>query len=195
VAVPIVTLRDVIPPSLPIVTERLVLRPFTRGDLSDFIAIYASPDVSRFLYTEPYDDETGPAALEKRIGIPAFDRDDQALNLAMVVRESGDLVGSLAFFYRSHTHLQGEIGYVVRPDAQGRGFAREGATELLRLGFVHLGLHRITGQCDARNVASASVMRRLGMRREAHLRENEFVKGEWTDELMFAILASEWLPE
>jgi RimJ/RimL family protein N-acetyltransferase len=30
------------------------------------------------------------------------------------------------------------------------------------------------------------------MRREAHLRENEFVKGEWTDELVYAILASEW---
>jgi RimJ/RimL family protein N-acetyltransferase len=30
------------------------------------------------------------------------------------------------------------------------------------------------------------------MRREAHLRENEFVKGEWTDELVFAMLASEW---
>jgi RimJ/RimL family protein N-acetyltransferase len=30
------------------------------------------------------------------------------------------------------------------------------------------------------------------MRKEAHFIENEFVKGEWTDELVFAILASEW---
>ena len=30
------------------------------------------------------------------------------------------------------------------------------------------------------------------MRREAHLRENEFVKGEWVDELVYAILATEW---
>jgi RimJ/RimL family protein N-acetyltransferase len=30
------------------------------------------------------------------------------------------------------------------------------------------------------------------MRREAHLRENEFVKGEWADELIYAMLASEW---
>jgi RimJ/RimL family protein N-acetyltransferase len=35
-------------------------------------------------------------------------------------------------------------------------------------------------------------MERLGMRREAHLRENEFIKGEWTDELVYAILADEW---
>jgi RimJ/RimL family protein N-acetyltransferase len=35
-------------------------------------------------------------------------------------------------------------------------------------------------------------MQRLGMRQEAHLIQNERVKGEWTDELVFAILAEEW---
>jgi hypothetical protein len=35
-------------------------------------------------------------------------------------------------------------------------------------------------------------MERIGMRREAHLAENEFVKGEWTDELIYAILRREW---
>jgi RimJ/RimL family protein N-acetyltransferase len=63
---------------------------------------------------------------------------------------------------------------------------------MLRLGFVELGLHRIIGQCDARNTASARVMERLGMRREAHLIANEFVKGEWTDELIYAMLDREW---
>lgn len=180
-------------PAFPIATERLLLRPFTAGDVGAFLAIYAPPDVSRFLYTEPLDAATAPAALEKRIGIPAFDGDGQSLNLAMIVSHTDDLVGNLTLFYRSHTHHQGEIGFVVRPDAQGQGFAREGARELLGLGFSHLGLHRITGQCDGRNTASASVMTHLGMRREAHLRENEFVKGEWTDELVFAVLASEWV--
>jgi RimJ/RimL family protein N-acetyltransferase len=180
-------------PTFPIATERLLLRPFTSEDLGGFLAIYASPDVSRFLYTEPLNVTSGPPALQERIGIPPFDADDQALNLAMVVSHTDDLVGSLTLFYRSHTHRQGEIGFVVRPDAQGHGFAREGARELLRLGFSHLGLHRIIGRCDARNQPSASLMARLGMRREAHLVENEFVKGEWTDELIFAILASEWM--
>ena len=53
---------------------------------------------------------------------------------------------------------------------------------MLRHGFDGLGLHRIVGRLDARNTASARVLERLGMRREAHLRENEYVKGEWTDE-------------
>jgi RimJ/RimL family protein N-acetyltransferase len=63
---------------------------------------------------------------------------------------------------------------------------------MLRLGFEEIGFHRIVGRMDARNAASAGVLERLGMRREAHLRENEFIKGEWADELVYAILASEW---
>jgi len=179
-------------PSFPITTNRLLLRPFTSADIDAFLAIYAIPDVSRFLYTDPFDAATGMAVLQKRTAIPEFDGDVQTLTLAMVVRDTDDVIGNLTFFYRSHIHRHGEIGFVVRPDAQGQGFAREGATGLLRLGFSHLGLHRITGRCDARNTASAFVMTRLGMRKEAHFRENEFVKGEWTDELVFAILASEW---
>jgi len=53
-------------------------------------------------------------------------------------------------------------------------------------------LHRIIGRCDARNTASARLMGRLGMRREAHFRENEWFKDEWGDELIYAMLDGEW---
>jgi RimJ/RimL family protein N-acetyltransferase len=63
---------------------------------------------------------------------------------------------------------------------------------LLHLGFDGLGLHRITARLDARNQASARVAGRLGMRQEAHLLHNEWFKGEWSDELDFAMLEAEW---
>jgi RimJ/RimL family protein N-acetyltransferase len=65
---------------------------------------------------------------------------------------------------------------------------------MLRLGFDHLGLHRIVGRLDARNTASARVLEKLGMRREAHLIDNEHVKGEWSSEMIYAMLATEWMP-
>ena len=46
--------------------------------------------------------------------------------------------------------------------------------------------------CDPRNLASVRVMERIGMRREAHLIETRFVKGEWVSDLVHAILAAEW---
>jgi len=63
---------------------------------------------------------------------------------------------------------------------------------LLRIAFDDLGLHRVFGSVEARNAASARVLGKLGMRREAHFVENEFVKGEWQSELVYAILANEW---
>ena len=48
------------------------------------------------------------------------------------------------------------------------------------------------GRLEARNAASARVLEKLGLRREAHLVENEWVKGEWQSELGYAILADEW---
>jgi RimJ/RimL family protein N-acetyltransferase len=50
----------------------------------------------------------------------------------------------------------------------------------------------VIARVDARNAASARLATRLGMRQEAHLRENEWFKGEWTDEIDFAVLAQEW---
>src|SRR5690349_5876214 len=51
---------------------------------------------------------------------------------------------------------------------------------------------RSIGRCDARNDASAQLIERLGMRREAHFRENEHFKGEWADQYVYAMLAAEW---
>ena len=69
--------------------------------------------------------------------------------------------------------------------------------EALRLAIGHVlvprpGARRPQERDQSSRVASAGLMERLGMRREAHFRENELVKGAWSDELVYAMLASEW---
>jgi RimJ/RimL family protein N-acetyltransferase len=179
-------------PDYPIVTERLLLRPYREGDLDALHAIRSRPDVMRFLYEEPLTREEARETLMKRIGQDALRREGDELKLAMERRDTGAMIGGVNLTWASAAHKQGEIGFMQHPDHQGRGYAGEAMLAVLRLGFEGFDLHRIYGRCDARNAASARLMERLGMRREAHLRENEFVKGEWTDELVYAILASEW---
>lgn len=154
--------------------------------------MYEDPEVSRYLYSEPLDGTSGFTTLAKKIGIPAFDADGQAMSLAGVLRETGELIGDFFFLYSSQVHRSVEIGYVLRPDVHGQGFALEASEVLLGLGFDGVGAHRVYARCDARNTASAAVMAKLGMRKEAHFIENEWVKGEWTDELVYAILEPEW---
>jgi RimJ/RimL family protein N-acetyltransferase len=182
----------VLRPSYPIETDRLSLRPLTSSDLDDVHAYYSRPEVTRYLYWDTRDRERSREALDDYSRWTTLDGEGDGIVLAMVLREVGRVVGQVSLHWHSEEHRHGEIGFVVNPDHHGRGLAGEAATALLRLGFEDLGLHRITGRCDARNLASARLMERLGMRREAHLVENEFVKGEWTDELVYAMLEQEW---
>lgn len=80
----------------------------------------------------------------------------------------------------------------MAPSAQGRGYATEALPALLGYLFEQRGKHRVAADCDARNMRSAALMARVGMRREAHHLRNSWEKGEWTDEYVYAMLASEW---
>lgn len=179
-------------PAYPIETERLLLRPFTMDDHDDALAYYSRPDVVRYLYWEPFTTESFPDRMARLVRSTALEQAGDALILAVVPRDLGRVIGDVMLAWHSAEHRSGEIGYIFHPDFHGRGYAREAVLPMLRLGFEQLGLHRVVGRLDGRNTASARLLERLGMRREAHLVENEWVKGEWTDEVIYAMLDREW---
>jgi len=178
--------------TFPLRTPRLDLRPYEPGDLDLVRALHTREDVTRYLYWDVMTEDEVRDTLQKKIGRLALRTEGNGLNLVAVLRETGEVVGDTALFYASEAHRTGEVGFVLKPEFQGRGLATEMATEMLRVGFEDADFHRIIGRCDARNDGSWKVMERLGMRREAHLISNEWVKGEWCDELDYALLGDEW---
>jgi RimJ/RimL family protein N-acetyltransferase len=181
-------------PEYPIRTQRLLLRPFRAEDLDDVVAYQSRPDVARFLYWEPRDRAEVRAVLAERAASQTALREaGQRLSLAAEWPDAGRVVGEVTLRWLSAEHRQGEFGFVFNPEFQGRGLASEAARVMLDLAFDHgLGLHRVIGRCDALNAPSARLMERLGLRREAHFRQNEIFKGDWGDEYVYAILAEEW---
>ena len=173
-------------------TERLTLRPFTEGDLDLVFAMFSNADVVRYLYEDPTTQDQARAALTRKIGNRAIAAEGDRVSFAVELRATGETVGDVMVQWVSRAHAQGEIGFVFHPDHQGRGYATEAVSPLLRIAFDELGLHRVIGRLEARNAASARVLEKIGMRREAHLVENEWVKGEWQSELVYAILDREW---
>jgi RimJ/RimL family protein N-acetyltransferase len=182
----------VLRPAYPLETARLRLRPFSPGDLGELYAFHSLPEVARFLYWEARDLEQVRQVLDAKIGQTALEDEGQVLALAVVLRETGVVVGEVSLQWLSRRHRQGEIGFVFHPGYQGRGLATEAAEVVLGLGFGGLGLHRVIGRCDALNLPSARLMERLGMRQEAHFVHNEIFKGAWGDELVYAMLEDEW---
>lgn len=179
-------------PDYPIETARLRLRPFTRGDVDAVFAYRQREDVARYLFDEPMSRESCAEAVQARVGQIGFERDGDKIFLAVERIDDLAMMGEVSLILRSLEARQAELGYIFNPDFHGFGYATEASQALLALGFEGAGMHRIYARCDARNVASAKVMERLGMRREAHFREHVLVKGAWDEELIYAMLEDEW---
>jgi RimJ/RimL family protein N-acetyltransferase len=184
--------QAVLRPAYPIKTERLILRPYTSGDLDDLFDIHSRSEVTRYLYWEPRDRRAVREVLQRKIRASELGVEGEALQLAVELPETGKVIGDVVLIWASRAHRQGEVGYIFHPDHGGHGYATEATRVMLRLGFDEFGLHRIAGRIDGRNTASARVLERLGMRREAHFLQNEMVKGVWTDEIVYAMLGDEW---
>ncbi len=179
-------------PHAPIHTARLTLRPFESGDLDDLFAYISRPDVVRYLYGNVKDRAEAQELLARWMAGSSMTQAGERLVLAVTPRDGRPVMGEVMLMWRSQEHQQAELGYVFHPDYHGQGFAREAAQAMLNLGFQEFSFHRIFARCDARNTASYTLMQRLGMRREAHFIHNELFKGEWSDELHYAILQTEW---
>jgi RimJ/RimL family protein N-acetyltransferase len=175
-------------PELPIETDRMRLRAPQPEDLAPLHAIQSREDVSRWLYWGPRSVEDVRRALDRQIN------QDRTQELALVAErhDTGDLIGHLTLTLGPPEHRQAEIGFMFHPDHHGHGYATEASRALLALAFTFYDLHRVYGRLESRNAASGRVLERLGMRREAHLIENEWVKGEWQSEAIYAVLAREW---
>lgn len=180
-------------PQYPLITERLRLRPFVRGDVDAVFAYRSREDVARYLFDQPMSREECALAVQQRTTQLALEAEGDRIILAAETLESGVLVGELSLIWRSVEARQGEVGWIFHPDHQGRGYAREASVRLLDLAFGEADLHRVYARCDAANTSSWGLMERLGMRREAHFREHGLFKGAWDEEFYYAILRREWI--
>jgi RimJ/RimL family protein N-acetyltransferase len=179
-------------PDYPIETARLRLRPVSLPDADAMLTYRSDPEVCRYLPFEPMTREVLIGRLGSDLSRTELTGEGQSLTLAAELAGTGQVIGDVVLFFRSREFAGGELGYVFHPDFTGQGYAREACAAVLALAFGRLGLHRIVARLDGRNERSARLAAALGFRREAEFRQNEIFKGEWSDELVYAMLAEEW---
>ena len=179
-------------PDYPVRTERLLLRPFTRGDVDAVFAYRRREDVARYLFDVALSREECALAVQQRISQVAFETEGDKIILAAELAETGTLIGEVSLIWRSADARQGEVGWIFDPQYHGRGYATEAANTMLDLAFGAADIHRVSARCDVRNEASWRLMERIGMRREAHFREHAIFKSQWDEEFIYAILWQEW---
>ncbi len=168
----------------PIHTERLTLRLYEPDDADRVLAYYSDPEVCRYLLHEAWTHADAVAAVGKRMKRSGL----HTQALAMVVEHEQTVVGNVEAWLVDGSPALVELGWTFSPSAAGRGYATEAVRGLIDHVFSLPQIHRITAQMDGRNDASARLAARVGMRQEAHFRQNWWCKSEWTDTLVYAML-------
>ncbi|HLV82448.1 MAG TPA: GNAT family N-acetyltransferase, partial [Devosia sp.] len=135
-------------PDYPLQTERLRLRPFTRGDVDAVFAYRRREDVALYLFEGPLSREECALAVQQRIGEIALEGEGDKVVLGVELASSGALIGEVSLIWRNVDARQGEIGWIFDPAYQGHGYATEAANALLDLGFGPGDMHRIAARCD-----------------------------------------------
>jgi RimJ/RimL family protein N-acetyltransferase len=183
--------------SLPIKTERLLVRRYGLEDVDDILAWIQHPSVAGETKEIEGTEEGVRAYIERwnaRLGEGGGPREvfqkGKWVDLAIERRRDGRVIGMLSMV--RNQHRQGEIGWALGVDYRSQGYASEAAAALIQYGFSVLKLHRFQSQTNSKNTDSWRLMERLGMRQEARLREAVDQDGEWLDRLIYGVLAREW---
>lgn len=176
-------------------TERLYIREFNIDDVESVYAYAGDAENTFFMPWGPesYDGTKNfvCAKLKSQLSEPRVDFD-----FAVCLKSTGELIGSMGLTL-DEKRTQGELGYILKKTHWRKGYASEAARAFLKFGFMSLDLHRISARCDGENLASESVMKKIGMRKEAEFRSSCFTivnsVEQWRDEKVYAMLQTEFL--
>ncbi len=169
-------------------TERLMLRRFTEADVDDLLALHNDPEVMRYL--------TGGEPVSRQDIEQEFrDRFARDGYWAGIERGSGGFLGWFALHPTAgRDPSEFELGYRLRKEAWGQGYATEGSRALIGKGFTELGAKRVWAQTMAVNVASRRVMEKSGLTliRTFQLEWDDPLPGTEHGEVEYALVRADW---
>jgi RimJ/RimL family protein N-acetyltransferase len=172
-------------------TSRLILDELRPGDAAALFAYRSDPEVARYQGWQPTDESEAADFIAAQASVKFADAGSWCQR-AIRLRNDGQLIGDLGMHFPDEVDGPVELGISLAPLFQRNGYAREAMMGVLNLVFGALGHRRVVGSVDPRNLASINLLRALGWRQEAHHRESLYWRGEWVDDMIFALLASEW---
>lgn len=166
-------------------TERLILRPVTLDDAEDMY-VYASDEMTTTFVFERHQ-----SVADTRANLAKYFLNQPLGKFGMVIKESQQLIGTIDLRVNSD-HCKAEMGYTLNKAYWGQGLTTEAGRKMLWLAFEQLGLNRVEAKHDERNPASGRVMAKLGMTKEAVLRNDTILKGEVTTTVICGITKEDY---
>jgi ribosomal-protein-alanine N-acetyltransferase len=164
---------------------RIQLSPFDHSDYDLFIQLSMSSPVMEHVYT-PFTYAEAKAAFEVK-SQPWTATSDSWFSLGITELATGEKLGSIGIKIVNHDAKIGEIGFMLKPSAQGKGFASEALSLLKEYAFTELGLNKLMATCSVNNIGSYKLLEKLGFVREDCLRQNTKINNKLVDDYVYGL--------
>ena len=170
-------------------SSRLVLRPYQEGDAPAVQRLAGDRRIADATTTIPHPYPVGAAEAWIAGHLPSFIA-RTGITYAVTRREGALLVGTVSLLDISTEHARAELGYWTGVEFWGSGYCTEAVCRLIPFANQHLGTTRVVARCLARNPASARVMEKAGLRKEAYLAKHAVKNGIYEDVLLYGLVLS-----
>lgn len=113
----------------------------------------------------------------------------------LILEVSGEMIGYGQVCKTDHFHRSAEVGIVVEPNFQGRGYGQALMDYLLKFCFIMLGLHRVWLRIFSHNERAIGFYRKYGFAEEGTLRDAARKNGRYCDVTIMSILEDGYFAE
>lgn len=172
-------------------TKNLILRQIHLDDDKEVFALRSNPETMKFI-PRPLA-ETIEDAQKFITDCNTSIEKNELINWAIAQKKDNKLIGMIGFFRMQPENFRGEVGYILNPKFQGKGFMREALEKTLNYGFETMKFHSIEAVIDPKNNASEKLLQKAGFDKEAHFKENFFYNDEFLDTVIYSLLKTKFL--
>ncbi len=164
---------------------RIQLSPFDHSDKDLFIELSMSSQVMEHVYT-PFTYNEAKTAFEEK-SQPWTKTSDSWFTLGITELATGEKLGSIGIKIVNHEDQIAEVGFMMKPSAQGKGFASEALSLLKDYAFSELKLNKLAAICSVNNAGSYRLLEKLGFEREGCLRQNTLINNKLVDDYVYGL--------
>jgi ribosomal-protein-alanine N-acetyltransferase len=167
-------------------TKRLLLGRIQDNDAAALLSLRSDEKVMQFIDKERTKTIAEATTLIKRITDDANNNEGITWHISLK-DDPEKLVGTIGLWRIIKQHYRAEIGYMLHPQLWGRGFMREALDAVIDFGF-NIQLHSIEAHINPSNIASASILEKMGFIREAYFKEDYYFRGKFLDSAIYSLL-------
>ena len=168
-------------------TERLVLTELTFDHAAGVQVLRSNEDVMKYI-NRPLTKTLDEAKQWVAMVADALQRCDGITWCICLKERPAEHVGTIGIWRIDKENHRGEIGYMIEPKLQGKGYMYEALMKVLEYGFGVMRLHSIEAHIDPRNAASAALLKKADFILEGYFKENYLLRGEFVDTAVYSLL-------